>query len=307
MDASTIVLALIAASLLISPFAYDAWLSRRLHHLSGEHKAAKDDLASIRAETERACALMAKLGEPLIASLGGVRPEEKDALARLIPLGLERAENVAVWDHERRQSLVRMRQIWCDESIDERACHDLLFDNLWVLEPDYCLESPAAKELSLARLMEQFFGGKDEAWARGFQHDPREAITPDIFACVRTTHSLHAYNPDNAAERTLLIIELKRPGKKIGHAAMDQAFTYACDTLKLIPPEKCQQIECLVVGGDIEEGQNTISLFWDETRPRWVNVVPLTYDDLIKRGERLLAGIEVYCSRDNEADRCEVT
>lgn len=193
-----------------------------------------------------------------------------------------------------------MRATWNGRGLED-PCRDLLYKNMWVLEPEYALEvgrffcnetlrqvfrelkidAPEGRHKShylLERLAEK--------------HDPL-SWRPDICGFVSKLRGV-GHPSAYAGGKTFLIIELKKPRDTISTTEIDQAYTYASLFRRLQTEGNAWTIpiECLVVGRDFDAGAHEVYSRWGNHVSHAITVRPMRYQDLVARAEAL-CGISV--------------
>jgi hypothetical protein len=68
---------------------------------------------------------------------------------------------------------------------------------------------------------------------------------------------------------------------------MDEALSYAIDLRKLVPDLAAVQIECLVIGGKVEQGQRSQLYRWGAEGTAPITVTPMTWGGLLERARML--------------------
>lgn len=227
------------------------------------------------------------IGEPLLEELGRQDPQDLKLLENLIPLGLKRV-GTTVYDHWNRvQAIKEMEQTWLDLNQTPAAGRELLLRHLWLLEPDYRMAAEPLANQALGNALDVLFPNRDRTYATKFAQSPAVGLTPDLIGLFDTRDSL--LDAGLRRPKVLLVGLVRRPGAELSFADMEQAFALAYNALKLIPPEDCVRVDCLVVGGFVPEHLDKIIFTWKDKVTRTVTVAAISYQDLIERAKRLIA------------------
>jgi hypothetical protein len=196
---------------------------------------------------------------------------------------------------ERRNALTQMREVWGNQESAEPACHDLLFANLWVLEPEFVVQSnrkPWSRN-SLGTIFKSL-GWEIKPTDKQPWHQLKSAqndltrLKPDICGFFRKTTSVGLPYPNDDSE-VFLIIELKKAEKKINRIDMDQAHSYASLFRRLPNTDYAWNvpIECLVIGHDISTDVTDGCMRWSSDVRSSITIRAVKYSTLLARAEQL--------------------
>jgi hypothetical protein len=176
-----------------------------------------------------------------------------------------------------------------------KACHDLLFANLWVLEPEFVVQSnrkPWSRN-SLGTIFKSL-GWEIKPTDKQPWHQLKSAqndltrLQPDICGFFRKTTSVGLPYPNDDSE-VFLIIELKKAEKKINRIDMDQAHSYASLFRRLPNTDYAWNvpIECLVIGHDISTDVTDGCMRWSSDVRSSITIRAVKYSTLLARAEQL--------------------
>lgn len=179
---------------------------------------------------------------------------------------------------------------------DEDPCRDLLFENMWVLEPEYRLQGHRFFKNEALSTIFSALGIKypDQGYKRWFllkrldsKHNPLQ-WRPDVCGFVTKSASI-SYPHTATTQKVFLIIEFKKPETELTVRDMDQAYSYANLFRRLQENEVRwdHPIECLVVGGAMGDGVSDIYSRWGANAST-ITVRPITYRALLERARCLL-------------------
>ena len=191
-----------------------------------------------------------------------------------------------------RGRLKRMEAVWLDTQADEPACHRLLERNLWVLYPDYVVDGQFLSNRGVSSAFENHFGQKREDWVGGKEPLDQQSwrirvgasSRPDLFGNASTAAS--PGEPDDV----YLIIELKAPGLTLTWDHIEQVHAYALSLMMNVGGElRNRRVDCLVIGKDWSEDVNDAHLRWGKEAHHAIRIIPMTYEQLYKRAQLIVA------------------
>jgi hypothetical protein len=244
-----------------------AYAVLRLHYIPREHervrnaklievsKRANVEAAGLRKVLESSelkmrdiRAAVAGIDEGLRRKLQKMPARDQSALDALIGQGtfsglLSVLRNGALV--ERR--LMELQRSW-SRGVNERESVRALCENLWLLEPGLTSEGHIFSGKTLGVVAEAYFGMPQPADDLSMVAARKKPAAVGMFR-RRTAIA----RPDDPGERTLVIIEARRPGDSISQAVVSAAVGYAHAIRKLVPELSQWPIECLVIGGSIDE------------------------------------------------------
>lgn len=166
-----------------------------------------------------------------------------------------------------------LQQVWRPgRNTSERDATKALVENLWVLEPSLVSEGHVFNGKSLGIAAGSYFGAGTSADDLSEKAARKRPSAIGVFR----RRSLVAQENDKG-ERTLVIIEARRPGEAVGRVAVETAIGYAHGMRKLVPELREWAIECWVVAGAID---NSAQLAATNAPPgTWVHLV--TWESLL--------------------------
>jgi hypothetical protein len=169
--------------------------------------------------------------------------------------------------------LASLERVWSRGS-SERESVRALCENLWVLEPDLKTEGHIFAGKSLGAVAEAYFGAPQPS-------DDLSAMAarkkPSAVGMFRRRTAIA--RPNDQGERTLVIIEARRPGDTLNQAVVTAAVGYAHAMRKLVPELGDWPVECYVIGGAFTEDAE----FAASHAPPGTPVVLTTWEGLLNR------------------------
>jgi hypothetical protein len=186
--------------------------------------------------------------------------------------------------------LAELKRTW-SRGMSERECARVLCENLWVLEPDLTSEGHIFAGKALGSVAEAYFGAPAPSDDLAIAAARKKPTAVGMFRRRSTIGK-----PNGPGDKTLVIIEARRPGEAVSQAVISAGVGYAHAMRKLVPELADWPVECMIVGGNFSaDAQFTAShappgtpvhlVTWDALyerararRPETVSLVPVRLD-----------------------------
>ncbi|WP_342362320.1 ATP-binding protein [Terrarubrum flagellatum] len=230
------------------------------------------DLAEILAKLEQSSS---KYG--LISQLHAMPLDDLDRLHQLLSDWTVQTAKAALDEIQTRLKLIaeldaKIRDLKADE------LHDLqpLFERgLWIFGPQFeSIEFTSNRGMS--EVIRRIFGKQDV----GSRNRPDFVILPDSSLGF---YSRDGFGADHEASRvaSLVIVELKKPGKVISTEEKGQAWKYVKELIDRGMIDGSCEVNCFVLGSSIDPTENSVTTHYNEM----VRVHPFTFSMFLRRAE----------------------
>lgn len=219
----------------------------------------------------------------LISKLHNLRPGDLDNLDGILSDWTLDSAKIALDEIQGRLSLLEEIDAKLRDSTSSEVQElQPLFDrSLWVFGPEFeSIEFTSNK--GMTQVISSLFG-QDTA---GSRNRPDFVILPDGTAGLYSRDSFDEQMEANGVAR-LVIVEIKKPGIRIGEEQKSQAWKYAKElrTRGLITDGT--RTTCFVLGSEIEAGESAPRKELDDI----VVIIPMTYQTFIRRAEARMLGL----------------
>lgn len=226
----------------------------------------------------------------LLGKLHDLPPGDLDALDAILEDWTVRLAKDALDEILGRLKLIKELDLKLgDEKMDE--VHDLqplIGKSLWVFGPEYeSIEFTSNK--GMTSVIRELFSRQ----GKGTLARPDFVIIPDGSVGLYSRDA-HDENGEVNGISKVVIVEIKKPGVKIGEEEKSQPWKYVKQLRNKGHITVDTGVTCFVLGSEIEIGENAPVSHGERKE---VNVIPMTYNRFVRRAEMRMLGL-----RDKLAD-----
>lgn len=244
----------------------------------------QEDCPSIsQNDLEKIAELLAKLEQSetkysLISFLSEATVEELEHLTEIFQKWDINLAKVALDEIEYRIELIQKLQIKVlNKNIDEvQDLQPLFHRGLWIFGPEYETIEYTSNQ-GMTQVIQNLFENEE---IEGSRNRPDFAILKDSSVGL---YSFPKYDEEGGEIGTdrLTIVELKKPGVKLGQEEVNQAWKYVKELLDKGLLQKYSRVTCFVLGAELEQYETERTTKMDGN----VIIQPLNYDTVMKRAK----------------------